>query len=74
MKAGMARPWISAPCAAPKAVVTTRRSAKTASGCSPVSRSITAMKTPAKAMTEPTDRSMPPDRMTTVMPTAAMPR
>ncbi len=65
---------MTAPIAAPKPVVTTSNKAKTASGCNPVSRSRTATKTPEKAITEPTLRSMPPDRITTVMPTATMPR
>ena len=40
----------------------------------PVSRSSTAMKTPAKAMTEPTERSIAARQDDTVMPTATMPR
>ena len=34
----------------------------------------TARNTPTKAITAPTDRSMPPEMTTKVMPTAAMPR
>jgi len=34
----------------------------------------TARKTPVKAITDPMDRSIPPERMTKVMPTAAIPR
>ncbi|MEZ5722647.1 MAG: hypothetical protein R3D59_14235 [Paracoccaceae bacterium] len=39
-----------------------------------MSRRITARKTPEKAITEPTERSIPPDRMTKVIPTAVSPR
>ena len=58
----------------PNTVVSTSSSAKTASGCNPVSRSMTAMKTPENAITDPMLRSIPPDRITIVIPTAAMPR
>ncbi|MNI45786.1 hypothetical protein D3C73_1002260 [compost metagenome] len=47
---------------------------KAVSGCTPKEPTKTATKTLVKAMTEPTERSMPPDRMTKVMPTAAMPK
>lgn len=63
-----------APMMAPKAVVMTSTIAKASSGWIEVFCRITARKTPVKAMTEPIDRSMPPEMMTKVMPTAAMPR
>ena len=74
MNAGISSAWISAPMHSPNAVVSASSRAKTASGCSPVSRSMTAMNTPENAITDPMLRSIPPDRMTMVMPTAAMPR
>ena len=74
MKGGTASRWIIPPIAAPKRVVIASSSAKAASGCIPVSRSSTAINTPEKAMTDPTDRSIPPEMMTTVIPTATMPR
>ncbi len=60
--------------AAPKAVAIVSAMKKAVSGCMPYQVTSTAIRTLVKPMTEPTDRSMPPERITKVMPTAAMPR
>ena len=60
--------------AAPKAVETASAIAKASNGCMSYQLTSTEISTPVNAITAPTERSMPPDRMTKVMPTAAMPR
>ncbi|MNL45209.1 hypothetical protein D3C87_1678380 [compost metagenome] len=58
----------------PKVAAMASARAKAASGCQPAQLISTAISTPVKPMTAPTERSMPPERMTKVMPTAVMPR
>ena len=62
----MIRPW-SAPNPTPNAIII----APDARGCQP-SVSSRAMTIPTKPIIEPTDRSMPPERITKVDPIAAM--
>ena len=62
----MISPW-SAPNSAPKHSII----AAEASGCQPTASRL-AITTPTKPIIEPIDRSMPPERMTKVVPMAAM--
>ena len=59
---------------APKAQPITSTSGKAISGDIPQKPIALARKTPVKAIADPTERSMPPERITNVMPTAIMPR
>ena len=70
----MPRKRIISPMAAPKAVEMASTAQKAIIGLTPRLPTMTATKTLVNAITEPIDRSMPPDRITKVMPTAAMPR
>ena len=68
--------WISQksmmrPCSAPNATPKTSIIAPDASGCQPATSRL-AITTPTKPIIEPIDRSMPPERMTKVVPIAAM--
>ena len=68
--------WISQksmmrPCSAPNSRPKTSISAAEASGCHPTTSRL-AITTPTKPIIEPIDRSMPPDRMTKVVPIAAV--
>jgi hypothetical protein len=74
MKGGIWKTWIRKPMPAPNDAARPRMSMKARYGLSPYRSMVTARNTPVKAMTDPTDRSMPPDRITKVMPTATMPR
>ena len=74
IKAGIFRASISSPINAPKAQPITSTSGKAASGEIPQKPIALARKTPVKAITDPTDRSIPPERITKVMPTAMIPR
>jgi hypothetical protein len=59
---------------APNSVPIRRAMANVSSGSHPLRVIISAEKTPVKAITEPTERSIPPDMMTKVMPMAAIPQ
>ncbi len=73
MKGGVRSLLMAAPMAAPKPVASTMIKAKAAGGAR-FQRSIaTAMNIDVKAATAPTERSIPPEMITTVMPTAAIP-
>ncbi len=74
IKAGIFRASISSPINAPKAQPITSTSGKATSGEIPQKPIALARKTPVKAITDPTDRSIPPERITKVMPTAMIPR
>ena len=74
IKAGIFRASISSPINAPKAQPITSTSGKATSGDIPQKPIALARKTPVKAITDPTDRSIPPERITKVMPTAMIPR
>ena len=74
IKAGIFRASISSPINAPKAQPITSTSGKATSGEIPQKPIALARKTPVKAITDPTDRSIPPERLTKVMPTAMIPR
>ncbi|MNF75848.1 hypothetical protein D3C84_579340 [compost metagenome] len=74
MKAGIFRVSMSQPIRAPKPAPSTSTRGMASSGLTPRSPMSLASSTPVKAMTAPTERSMPPERMTKVMPTATMPR
>ena len=63
---------ISAPFPRPQARPTTRPTAAAAAIGSPASCAVPSA-TPASATIEPTDRSMPPVRITNVIPTATIP-
>ena len=70
IKAGIFRASISSPINAPKAQPITSTSGKATSGEIPQKPIALARKTPVKAI----DRSIPPERITKVMPTAMIPR
>jgi hypothetical protein len=76
--AGRLKNRISAPWAVPKSVPSPRAIAIARSGCSagsvPVPFTSVAIRMLVQAMTAPTDKSIPPERMTNVTPTAATPR
>ena len=74
IKAGIFRVSMSQPMPAPKAAPITSTSGIASSGLTPRGPISMARNTPVKAMTAPTDRSMPPERMTKVMPTATIPK
>ena len=74
IKAGIFRASISSPINAPKAQPITSTSGKATSGEIPQKPIALARKTPVKAITDPTDRASPPERITKVMPTAMIPR
>ncbi len=57
---------------APKAVPPTRTMGNTTSGCMLYLLINTLQTTPVSAITAPTDKSIPPDKITKVMPTAAI--
>ena len=59
------------PCSAPNRSPNASIIAAEASGCQPA-RSRLAITTPTKPIIEPIERSMPPDRMTKVVPIAAV--
>ncbi len=68
--------WISqksmmSPCSAPKARPKTSIIPAETSGCHPRTSRL-AIATPTKPIIEPIERSMPPDRMTNVVPIAAV--
>ena len=68
--------WISqkstiSPCSAPNSAPKHSIIAADASGCHPTASRL-AITTPTKPIIEPIDRSMPPERMTKVVPMAAM--
>ena len=65
--------WIRKPCSAPNAAPVASTSAIAAYGFQPALSS-EATNMVVSAMTAPTDRSMPPDRITNVIPTATMHR
>ena len=73
IKAGIFRASISSPINAPKAQPITSTSGKATSGEIPQKPIALARKTPVKAITDPTDRSIR-RRITKVMPTAMIPR
>ena len=52
----------------------TSTSGKASSGEMPQKPIALARNTPVKAITDPTERSIPPERITNVMPTAIMPK
>ena len=62
------------PMAAPNRAATPSARAKAASGGTPQRSIATARNTLVKPITEPIERSMPPETITKVMPTATMPR
>ena len=74
IKAGIFSASISSPINAPKAQPITSTSGNATSGDIPQKPIALARKTPVKAITDPTDRSIPPERITKVMPTAMIPR
>ena len=72
MKGGRASPAIRPPLTAPTAApAATPASAATAA--EPVAFMLRAVTTDAKAIAEPTERSIPPERITKVMPRAQTP-
>ena len=73
----MIKGWISnlaiiTPMKAPKSVPTAIEITTATKGCMPNPVTSSAIRTPTKAIIDPTERSIPPDRMTNVMPTAVM--
>ena len=71
MKGWISQKSMMKPCSAPKPAPKASIIAPDSSGCQPtVSR--LAITTPTKPIIEPIDRSMPPERMTKVVPIAAM--
>lgn len=74
INAGIFRASIRSPINAPKAQPITNTSGNASSGERPKSPITFARNTPVKAITEPTERSIPPERITKVMPTAIIPR
>src|SRR5690606_6840147 len=58
--------------AAPNPVPSSRTNGKTARGCQLYCEINTLQITPVSAITAPTDKSIPPDKITKVMPTAAI--
>jgi len=74
MKGGRAKAWISQPMNRPRAVPMASTTGMTSTGlqCDFSSRLEATMVD--RASTEPTERSMPPEMMTKVMPTARISR
>jgi hypothetical protein len=74
MKAGMPKPWITRPIAAPNSAPPASSNGISSSGGQCARSTPQASSMVVKATTEPTDRSMPPDRITKLMPIATTSR
>ena len=74
MKAGIWKVWITKPIAAPNSVPPASTSVIISNGGSCARSTPQASTMVVSATTEPTERSMPPDRITKVMPIATTSR
>jgi hypothetical protein len=59
---------------APRPAPASTASGQASAGCSPRPMTSVAVKIDVHPITAPTERSMPPEKITSVIPTAAMPR
>ena len=73
MNGWISKKWMIAPMASPSAVPRSRPTTRTRTGGHPAASS-EAVTIPVSATTDPTERSMPPVRMTNVIPTATTSR
>ncbi len=74
MKGWIWKVWITRPCTKPSEAPSTSARAMTAAGLTAWRSSSVAESMVVSAITDPTERSMPPERMTNVIPMAVMTR